>query len=182
LRNVTEKQLTEVNVLTQLKTLSFYAPQVLEFDISAILRFKNLKYIWLENFAIKQIQGTPFTELSNLSLSEIQIDAKSLDLIFIHSKFITHLYLQNITTSGILNFNTSFQNLTRVSIYGYYSLTSNNFKRVFKAIEGSANTLTELAVNFPNPEELQSYVETLRRLTHLRNLDCDILREVVYSS
>jgi hypothetical protein len=179
LENVTEKNLIEVNDLTQLKKLSFSATHVLEFDISSILRFKNLKDIWLINFYIKQIQLVPFAEFSDLSLKDLQIDAKSLDLIFIQSRFITQLYLRNIRTSGNLNFNTSFQNLKQVLFCGDYSLTSSNFKRLFKAIEGSANTLTELGVMFPNSEDIESYVDTLKRLTHLNYVNCDILREVI---
>jgi hypothetical protein len=152
-----------------LERLHFDSPHVLEFDISSILRFRNLKSICLDTFAIQKIQSAPFAKLSRLALYKIQIDADSLDLIFIHSRFIIELILHEITTNGNLNFNTSFQNLNRIKIYG---LNSINFNRIFKAIRGSTNTLVALYVRFPTREEIDSNVEILQRLTKLKDFIC----------
>jgi hypothetical protein len=158
-----------------LETLWLKAQYVLEIDLSLILRFINLKDIRLQNFVIKQIQLTPVAELSSLDLLDIQIDANSLDLIFIHSRFINKLGLYDITINGILNFNTSFQNINRAAICGLNS--SINFNRIFKAIGGSENTLNYLRVHFPT-KEIESNSK-LERFINLNYLICDVYPKVI---
>jgi hypothetical protein len=158
-----------------LKYLWFRASRVLEFDISSILRFKNLKGIRLEKFTIKKFQFAPFCKLSDLDFKEIEIDANSLDLIFIHSRF-KELWLKDITINGILKFNNSFQNLSRAVICRLNS--SINFNRIFKAIGGSANTLTDLNVRFQTHEDIESNIEILKRLTKLKSLTSETYPEV----
>jgi hypothetical protein len=150
----------------------------LEFDISSILRFKNLKSIYLENYIIKEIQSIPLAKLSDLYLEKLEISAKSLDLLFIHSE-LTSLNLSHITITGNLKFNNSFQNLIDATILG---LNAIDFNRIFKAIGGSSKTLTDLNVHFPSHKEYESNVEILQRLSKLELFRCKILREVILCS
>jgi hypothetical protein len=147
-----------------------------EFEITSILRFKNLKSIELIGFIIKPIQLVPFANLSKLKFIDIEIHAKSLDIIFVHSKFITDLNLNCINiTNGYLNFNNSFQNLRSVILQNrWVVMNPNNINSIIKAIGGSANTLTFLLIGFLYHEHIDSNLEILKRLTNLQHLDCTI--------